>query len=66
MNEVDVCQGDSGGALFYNENLGNKRKYYQLGIISLGVRRCGDKRFLPAVFTKLTGYYKWIENNLEY
>ncbi|XP_037816424.1 spaetzle-processing enzyme-like [Lucilia sericata] len=65
VNEIDVCKGDSGGAIFYRKSSGKKDKYHMLGIISLGVRRCGDSRFLPAVFTKLKGFYKWIENNLE-
>ncbi|KAM7352804.1 uncharacterized protein ACRADG_005177 [Cochliomyia hominivorax] len=66
VNEVDVCKGDSGGALFFNGHANGKDKYFQLGIVSLGVRRCGDERFLPAVFTKITGFYKWIENNIEH
>ncbi|XP_065357344.1 melanization protease 1-like [Calliphora vicina] len=66
VNEVDVCKGDSGGALFYREYVNRREKYHQLGIVSLGVRSCGDSRFLPAVFTKVQGFYKWIENNLEY
>ncbi|XP_046812171.1 CLIP domain-containing serine protease 14D-like [Lucilia cuprina] len=65
VNEIDVCKGDSGGAIFYRQSSGKREKYHMLGIISLGVRRCGDSRFLPAVFTKLNGFYKWIENNLE-
>lgn len=64
-NEVDVCKGDSGGALFLSKTIKSREKFFQLGIISLGVRRCGDTRFLPAVFTKVQGFYKWIENNLE-
>lgn len=66
VNEVDVCKGDSGGALFYREYVNRREKYHQLGIVSLGVRSCGDSRYLPAVFTKVQGFYKWIENNLEY
>ena len=66
INQIGTCKGDSGGALFYNENMGGYNKYYQLGVISVGARTCGETRFMPQIFTKLTGFYTWIGNNLEY
>uniref|UniRef100_A0A1A9W0H2 Peptidase S1 domain-containing protein n=1 Tax=Glossina brevipalpis TaxID=37001 RepID=A0A1A9W0H2_9MUSC len=63
--EVDVCKGDSGGPLFTSVYRSRRTRSVQVGVTSLGVASCGDKRYLPAVFTRVTSYMKWIENKLE-
>ncbi|XP_053156545.1 granzyme A-like [Hemicordylus capensis] len=48
----DTCQGDSGGPLICHKR--------QLGILSLGGSRCGDRKY-PGVYTRLTkAYLAWI------
>ncbi|KAI9584042.1 melanization protease 1-like [Glossina fuscipes] len=65
INEVDVCKGDSGGPLFTSVYRNRRTRSVQIGVTSLGVASCGDKRYLPAVFTRVPSYMNWIENNLE-
>ncbi|KAL9924389.1 melanization protease 1-like [Glossina fuscipes fuscipes] len=65
INEVDVCKGDSGGPLFTSVYRSRRTRSVQIGVTSLGVASCGDKRYLPAVFTRVPSYMNWIENNLE-
>uniref|UniRef100_A0A1A9UMX8 Peptidase S1 domain-containing protein n=1 Tax=Glossina austeni TaxID=7395 RepID=A0A1A9UMX8_GLOAU len=65
FNEVDVCKGDSGGPLFTSVYRSRRTRSVQIGVTSLGVASCGDKRYLPAVFTRVPSYMRWIENNLE-
>uniref|UniRef100_A0A1A9ZJ15 Peptidase S1 domain-containing protein n=1 Tax=Glossina pallidipes TaxID=7398 RepID=A0A1A9ZJ15_GLOPL len=65
INEVDVCKGDSGGPLFTSVYRSRRTRSVQIGVTSLGVASCGDKRYLPAVFTRVPSYMRWIENNLE-
>lgn len=57
----DTCEGDSGGPLMRFEVLEDNGtpRYYLLGIVSFGPRRCGTAD-LPGVFTKVSNYVDWI------
>ncbi|KAI9583434.1 serine protease grass-like [Glossina fuscipes] len=68
VDEIDICKGDSGGPLvarLEGYQVGRKFRYLQTGIISAGVSTCGDKRFLPGVFTNVASFINWIEEKLE-
>ena len=54
----DSCQGDSGGALWFEEN----GKTYQVGIVSHGIG-CA-RRDAPGVYTRITHYKNWIEKHM--
>ncbi|GLV36632.1 Spatzle-Processing Enzyme [Carabus blaptoides fortunei] len=57
----DTCEGDSGGPLMRFEVVEDSGvpRYYLLGIVSFGPRRCGTAD-VPGVFTKVTNYVDWI------
>ena len=52
-----TCNGDSGGPLVWTNGEG---KVYQVGLVSFGVP-CAEK--YPDVFTKVSAYLKFIEDN---
>ncbi|XP_003743912.2 transmembrane protease serine 9 [Galendromus occidentalis] len=54
-----VCQGDSGGPLVCEED----GIYTLAGLTSFGVV-CGASEF-PAVFTRISSFRSWIDNNIE-
>lgn len=54
LNSSQVCNGDSGGPLFYKGNQG----YVQIGLTSYGNNICMDG---DAVFTELSYYKTWME-----
>lgn len=55
---IDTCQGDSGGGLYiFDDKLG---KYVIGGIVSYGIG-CGNPN-LPGVYTRVSGYYDWIQS----
>ncbi|OAN12972.1 hypothetical protein A3K86_14980 [Photobacterium jeanii] len=59
----DVCKGDSGGPLTYEDNSGN---ITQLGImsgVSGGSPLCGSIN-QPAFYTRIGTYYDWIQSYL--
>lgn len=49
----NVCDGDSGGPIVLESN------NVQIGVISFGVESC--TKSVPAVYTRVTSYLKWIE-----
>ncbi|XP_014271508.1 venom protease [Halyomorpha halys] len=55
----DSCQADSGGPLL----LPDAERYYQIGIVSTGYK-CGEPDY-PGVYTRITSYLDWINNNIE-
>ncbi|KAF5281650.1 hypothetical protein FQA39_LY17748 [Lamprigera yunnana] len=57
----DTCQGDSGGPLIVS-NSRNRCISYIVGITSFG-KGCGGAN-LPAVYTRISSYLPWIEQNI--
>lgn len=57
----DSCGGDSGGPMVFRQTPDGP--WFQVGIVSFGLRICatGD----PAVYTNVSHYMSWIEQNLE-
>lgn len=55
---TDVCKGDSGGPLMYDDNV-----TYQAGIVSFGKGNCGTNE-APSVYTRVDGFLDWILNNV--
>ncbi|CAG9133503.1 unnamed protein product [Plutella xylostella] len=55
----DACQGDSGGPMFGKLPNANKRKYYQIGIVSWGID-CAKPDY-PGVYTNVRKYKEWIK-----
>lgn len=58
---IDTCSGDSGGPLMY-AGPDNVWKIY--GIVSFGTSACGMKDF-PAIYTKVSYYLDWINQNIQ-
>lgn len=58
----DACQGDSGGPLMLARMQQDSYLYYQIGIVSYGFK-CAEPGF-PGVYTRVTSYLQWIENNI--
>ncbi|XP_069688617.1 uncharacterized protein [Periplaneta americana] len=56
----DSCEGDSGGPLMRGE----LQRYYLLGLVSFGAKRCGSEN-LPGVYTEIPTYLDWILDNIE-
>ncbi|CAH1116588.1 unnamed protein product [Phaedon cochleariae] len=61
---VDSCAGDSGGPLKIEEKLGGTVRFVQHGIVSYGRRQCGTNG-VPAIYTRLAKYMKWILDKLD-
>ena len=61
---VDICFGDSGGPLLVmdTELAGGEPTFVQVGISSFGIG-CADPDF-PGVYTRVSEYSDWIEENL--
>uniref|UniRef100_A0A8C7ENQ0 t-plasminogen activator n=1 Tax=Neovison vison TaxID=452646 RepID=A0A8C7ENQ0_NEOVI len=57
-NLHDACQGDSGGPLVCMKD----NRMTLVGIISWGIG-CGQKD-VPGIYTKVTNYLDWIQNNM--
>jgi len=57
---TDTCKGDSGGALQINDS--NKCLFQVIGITSMGMG-CA-MREIPSVYTKVSYYLSWIEDNV--
>ncbi len=62
--EVDTCAADSGGPLLVLESelAGGESNFVQVGITSFGIG-CADPDF-PGVYTRVSEYVGWIEENL--
>ncbi|XP_056619303.1 complement C1r-A subcomponent-like [Triplophysa dalaica] len=63
--QIDSCQGDSGGALFF-PTLGTAsldQRYEVRGIVSWGPSVCGHKSF-KGYYTKVRNYLDWIRETM--
>uniref|UniRef100_T1D4G1 Putative transmembrane protease n=1 Tax=Psorophora albipes TaxID=869069 RepID=T1D4G1_9DIPT len=56
---MDTCQGDSGGGLVSAVD----GYYHQFGVVSYGYG-CG-RRGVPGIYTRVTSFLDWIEDNME-
>lgn len=56
----DSCQGDSGGALWWNNTY--SKVIYQVGIVSSG-KGCARKHY-PGIYTSIPYYFDWILNTM--
>ena len=56
----DACMGDSGGPLLAKTEAD---EIVQIGIVSFGSKKCGDG--FPGIYTKVSAFISWIEENLE-
>nr|CAI5846162.1 unnamed protein product [Callosobruchus analis] len=61
----DTCQGDSGGPLqiYYDGPEDAKCMYEIVGITSFG-KSCATVENLPGVYTRVSAYIEWIEDNV--
>lgn len=64
VEDKDSCAGDSGGPLVRVESLDGTARYYQLGLVSFGAKKCG-KKGVPAVYTNVARYMGWILDHLK-
>lgn len=65
-NRTDTCSGDSGGPIIAmaHYNLSSHRQlnyYYAVGITSIGPINCATPG-MPAVYTRISYYMKWIHD----
>ena len=62
--EVDTCTADSGGPLLVLESelTGGESSFVEVGITSFGIG-CANPDF-PSVYTRVSEYTEWIEENL--
>lgn len=60
----DSCGGDSGGPMMKVHTAENSDPlYYLLGIVSFGVKHCGQSGE-PGIYTAMSKYLEWILDNL--
>ena len=59
----DSCSGDSGGPLMTAKMTENRKQWFQVGLVSWGLTKCGTKG-IPGVYTNVKTYLKWILDNL--
>lgn len=57
----DVCMGDSGGPLMYD----NDGTYEAVGIVSFGASKPCGKKFVPGAYTNVHKYLPWIYENIK-
>lgn len=63
-NGRDSCNGDSGGPMLKAEVVDGPPRYYQIGVVSFGVRNCGGTA-TPGVYSRTSYYMSWILNNIK-
>jgi len=63
-DQIDACQGGSGGPMMTNikDPEDNKYRYHLLGVVSFGYR-CAIKGF-PGVYSRVTEYDQWIRDTI--
>ncbi|KAL7291856.1 hypothetical protein TKK_0014419 [Trichogramma kaykai] len=60
----DSCSGDSGGPLQGVGVYNGEPRYVQHGLVSFGLRNCGQSGF-PGVYTRLEYYLDWVLDNIK-
>ncbi|XP_055636344.1 CLIP domain-containing serine protease B4-like [Toxorhynchites rutilus septentrionalis] len=60
----DSCRGDSGGPLMKVEKIGGVSAWFLKGIVSFGTDKCGTEN-IPGVYTRISKYMDWIQENIE-
>lgn len=60
----DSCRGDSGGPLMKSEIIDKKPVWILKGIVSFGPNKCGTKD-IPGVYTRISNFFDWIEENIQ-
>lgn len=60
----DSCRGDSGGPLMKIEKVDGVSAWFLKGIVSFGTDKCGTKD-IPGVYTRISEYVDWIQENIE-
>ncbi|XP_022116267.2 CLIP domain-containing serine protease 14D [Pieris rapae] len=63
VKNKDTCQGDSGGPLIGQVVEEHEVNWYLFGITSMGSKYCG-RQGTPGVYTRVSKYMPWIENQL--
>ncbi|XP_014483142.1 PREDICTED: trypsin-1-like [Dinoponera quadriceps] len=63
LNGESACSGDSGGPLVQRND--KEKEVTQIGIVSWGVYPCGVSH-LPSVYTRISSYINWIDENREF
>ncbi|KNC33133.1 Serine protease snake [Lucilia cuprina] len=61
QGKMDTCQGDSGGPLVMNESKYNTIVPYVVGLTSFG-EGCASN--VPSVYTRISHFIDWIEENV--
>ncbi|XP_041969724.1 CLIP domain-containing serine protease 2-like [Aricia agestis] len=57
----DTCRGDSGGPLMGQVSFG--KRWAVVGVTSYGPSPCGTEGW-PGIYTRVTPYLKWIQDNM--
>ena len=64
----DSCGGDSGGPLLYGSGIGYGEPWIQIGVVSFGPDKCGEKyegNVVPGTYTYLPAFMNWIVNSIK-
>ncbi|KAG8307797.1 hypothetical protein J6590_013494 [Homalodisca vitripennis] len=59
----DSCSGDSGGPLMKPFSINNSTRYFLIGIVSVGPKKCGMDP-TPGIYTSVAKYITWILDNV--
>uniref|UniRef100_A0A1B6ENS7 limulus clotting factor C n=2 Tax=Cuerna arida TaxID=1464854 RepID=A0A1B6ENS7_9HEMI len=60
----DSCSGDSGGPLMAPFSMDAPPRYFIVGIVSFGPKKCATTN-TPGVYTKVSEYMTWILDNIK-
>lgn len=59
----DSCKGDSGGPLMKPCSINTTPRYFLIGVISFGHKKCATTEY-PGVYTVVAEYMTWILDNV--
>jgi secreted trypsin-like serine protease len=63
IDETSPCFGDSGGCLI--QRIKGENRFTQVGIVSTGPQQCANSRDPNGIYTKVSHFIKWIEDNIQ-